>query len=395
MRASFARKCATRGDAAGLRDSAGIGVVTSYAMRNRHLRTNQMAGLFLPIVSTTMSANAWLAHGRARGELKLGLLPFLLEHAMLPGELRDVFLFDESLRSCVSAAAGTHHCIGGLLMSEDGNSYELTTLLRIEEFKTDSDCTWARLSCIGRCLISGMRRNTRHGYRVAVVSPCSDSGGAAAPVDNLRAVHGKVASQRRQLKQALLGKSKFDSGTWESVGRADLGMVGREVNLGRSSVDSRERIYVGADKGRAPFGVYESYESFEESGVLCEHVYLGQPWERPNALGCCYFDARDLGELDDEENGADLSDLLATRQTALVGEEPHSGRGLLDAVGNVWGVAREEEAQIQLLSFAATATLGPLDRVRALMMTDTTQRLDFAQEKLREQQSLLADLLLV
>ena len=28
--------------------------------------------------------------------------------------------------------------------------------------------------------------------------------------------------------------------------------------------------------------------------MLCEHVYVGLPWERPTAMGCCYFHARDV-----------------------------------------------------------------------------------------------------
>ena len=32
----------------------------------------------------------------------------------------------------------------------------------------------------------------------------------------------------------------------------------------------------------------------QETGVLCEHVYVGLPWERPTAMGCCYFHARDV-----------------------------------------------------------------------------------------------------
>ena len=56
---------------------------------------------------TAMSAkNAWAEH-RPQGEFKAGLLPFLLEHAMMPGETRDVFLFDESLQQCICAAAAT------------------------------------------------------------------------------------------------------------------------------------------------------------------------------------------------------------------------------------------------------------------------------------------------
>ena len=356
----------------------------------------------LPSAAFALSANAWLAHGRAQGELKLGLLPFLLEHAMLPGETRDVFLFDDSLKECVSSAAATHKCVGGLMMNMDGSHFELLTLLRIDALRPDSDCTWVRLSCTGRCLINELRKKKRHGYRVAVVSPCGDdSSGAAVPVpDELRAVHGQVASQRRQLKQTLLGESRFDAGTWETVGRDVPSNLGRDGSAGGNGA-----LFVGADKCRAPFGVYESYESFEESGVLCEHVYVGQQWERPHALGCCYFNARDLGELDDEENGAELPELLATRRKVLVGptidesrdddgaEDGRRAAGLADAVGEAWGVASEDEAHLQLLSFAAAATLGPLDRAQALMLTDTERRLEFARGQLCEQQRLLTELL--
>ena len=68
-----------------------------------------------------------------------------------------------------------------------------------------------------------------------------------------------------------------------------------------------------------------------------------------------------------------------------------AGVGLLGAVGDVWGVDNEETASLQLVSFAAAATLGPLDRARAMMMKDTTQRLEFAREMLSEQQGLLTE----
>ena len=56
-------------------------------------------------------------------------------------------------------------------------------------------------------------------------------------------------------------------------------------------------------------------------------------------------------------------------------------------------MASEDAAQLQLVSFAAAATLGPMDRVEALMMDETARRLEFARARLREQQSLLSELL--
>ena len=356
-----------------------------------------MALLLASPLTTAWSANAWIAQGRAQGELKLPLLPFLLEHAMLPGETREIFVFDESLRACVTAAAAKYdNCIGGLLMNEGGRHYELVNLLSIHEVKVSSECTWVQLSCTGRCLASSLRKNKRYGYRVAVVTLYSDADDAVPGIDSLRALHGQVASQRRQLRQELVGDDQYDGGTWEALSREAQGP--REAQL-----DVAPGIYVGQDQGRAPFGVYESYEAYEETGVLSDHVYVGQVWERPNALGCCFFSCRDLGELDDEENGAELDELAARRRAVLTserGSDAHDesgdgteGLGLLEAVGEAWNVRSEEQAQNVLLSFAAAATLSPMDRAQALMMRDTSQRLEFARDELANQQTLLTHLL--
>ena len=165
---------------------------------------------------------------------------------------------------------------------------------------------------------------------------------------------------------------------------------------------------------------------------MCEHVYIGRPWERPHALGCCYFNARDLGELDDEENGSALDALIERRQAVLTSSTStgtlsgttsrsgttsssscpdarcsrvtaESGPGptlldatsptLLDATSDLWQVHSEEQAERQLLSFAAAATLGPADRMQALTMSKTVQRLDFVLAELHEQRNLLTSLL--
>ena len=149
---------------------------------------------------------------------------------------------------------------------------------------------------------------------------------------------------------------------------------------------------------------------------MCEHVYLGEPWEWPGRLGTCYFSPRDPGELDDDENGRELLQLIVTRRTALLNDAgssigsspsllvdstappldaPGSVRddALFDAVRDVWGVTSKEQAQLQLLSFAAAATLSPMERAQALMMQDTMQRLEFARDLLGGQQRLLSELL--
>ena len=275
-------------------------------------------------------------------------------------------------------------------MAGNGGHLELTTLLRIDDVKPEDGCMWVRLACMGRCLIGSVRRNKRHGYRVAVVSPYSDGDRVSASIDRLRAVHTQVAAQRRKLKADLVDAAMFDGGTWEALSRDTLR---REALLERRETGANPNIFVGPDKARAPFGIYESYEVFEESGELSDHVYVGQPWERPAALGCCYFSARDLGELDDEENGAELSALVARRRAVLTGPATESeGGALLHAVGDIWGVQSEEHAETQLLSFGAAATLSPSDRVQALMTNETAARLELAYGGLEGQRGLLTDM---
>ena len=63
------------------------------------------------------------------------------------------------------------------------------------------------------------------------------------------------------------------------------------------------------------------------------------------------------------------------------------------ALGEVWGAASAEAFEVQLLSFALTATLGPEDRTAALLCTDTTERLRLARERLGEQHRLIEPLL--
>ena len=195
---------------------------------------------------------------------------------------------------------------------------------------------------------------------------------------------------------------------------------------------------VGADKRRAPFGVFFS-DGLDEDDLFYEEdvdglfdmvaeeeecIYVGQAWEHPNAMGTCYYNCRDLGELDDVENGSTLEQLMARRAAALTasmgrrapdhgndeaissssssssssnssggGDDVPAAAMPLDALAEVWQILDDDEAQLQLLSFAATATLSPLDRVRALAMKGMPQRLRYALEALGEQEEILSQAL--
>lgn len=386
--------------------------------------------LLIPAAAAALSTT--LLGGFAPGKLKLGLLPFLLDqeeaHVLLPGEALNVFLFEDSLQACISAAAVSEKCVGGLLMNEEGRPHEIVMLLRIEEFRADAFCTWVRLVCIGRCSLSGaVRRHEQHGYRVATISPFCDSVDAplsmtvSMTTQAVRIMHEDVASQRRRL--ALIMRQQAEEMPMCSLDSLDTDQAdSKQVNSGVYSLPKSEYIYVGPDKRSTPFGIYDSFESLdddslnEEEGELCEHVYLGEPWEWPGRLGTCYFSPRDPGELDDDENGRELLQLIVTRRTALLNDAgssigsspsllvdstappldaPGSVRddALFDAVRDVWGVTSKEQAQLQLLSFAAAATLSPMERAQALMMQDTMQRLEFARDLLGGQQRLLSELL--
>jgi len=386
--------------------------------------------LLIPAAAAALSTT--LLGGFAPGKLKLGLLPFLLDqeeaHVLLPGEALNVFLFEDSLQACISAAAVSEKCVGGLLMNEEGRPHEIVMLLRIEEFRADAFCTWVRLVCIGRCSLRGaVRRHEQHGYRVATISPFCDSVDASLSMtvsmttQAVRIVHEDVASQRRRL--ALIMRQQAEEMPMCSLDSLDTDQAdSKQVNSDVYSLPKSEYIYVGPDKRSTPFGIYDSYESLndeslnEEEGELCEHVYLGEPWEWPGRLGTCYFSPRDPGELDDDENGRELLQLIVTRRTALLNDAgssigsspsllvdstappldaPGSVRddALFDAVRDVWGVTSKEQAQLQLLSFAAAATLSPMERAQALMMQDTMQRLEFARDLLGGQQRLLSELL--
>ena len=61
-------------------------------------------------------------------------------------------------------------------------------------------------------------------------------------------------------------------------------------------------------------------------------------------------------------------------------------------MGELWEAGgSEEEIEYQLLSWAAAATLSPTDRVEALMMRSTSERIAFSLDALREQQAFLSD----
>jgi len=77
------------------------------------------------------------------------------------------------------------------------------------------------------------------------------------------------------------------------------------------------------------------------------------------------------------------------------GQDAPPRESLLAAVASGWGVESEEEAQRQLLSFSASATLSPSARAQALGMRSGAERLAAATAVLKEQQRRLSALLVL
>jgi hypothetical protein len=169
------------------------------------------------------------------------------------------------------------------------------------------------------------------------------------------------------------------------------------------------------------FAYKENDDDYEDDLLAAECIFVGHAWDRPQQFGTCFYHCRDHGELDDEESGLDLDELLATRKEALWravtmrdGQESRAptesaaaaatagaagvaaGAAVAPSVlGQLWDEPDEGRAARTLLSFAAAATLGPLERLEALLMTDASSRLQFALEKLTEQQETLASMLVL
>jgi len=114
-----------------------------------------------------MSATQWLD----TGNYELNLLPFGLQEGLLPGETKQVHLFEARfLELFVEAEAKHDSCVGMLLFTPSGNAAAITSLLEIEESRRQDVGVWARLRCVGRVKLLDVNQTDR-GYPKAKV-PC-------------------------------------------------------------------------------------------------------------------------------------------------------------------------------------------------------------------------------
>ena len=108
------------------------------------------------------------------GGNELGLLPFSLEEALLPGETKQVHLFEARFIQLFSESAAKHHdCLGALYFAPGNNVLSVTSLLEVEEFQKKEFGVWARLKCVGRVRIQELEK-TEFDYVQAQVEIYND-----------------------------------------------------------------------------------------------------------------------------------------------------------------------------------------------------------------------------
>ena len=340
------------------------------SLASRSLWSTLAISILLPCAHA-LSSTAWLNTGNRQ----LGLLPCTLDDTLQPGEKRDVFVFEDRHCACIANAAATNGCLGMLyLTEEEGEPTEFSSLLEIESFKADQLGTWARLKCVGRCLLKDVGRSME-GYYTARVELYADTGADASDeaIASVRKLHATTAAQRKEL-YTILASYDFDEPAVS------------------------EYIHVSPYRSDAPFGIFEGADDDDalddDEEEVEDYVFVGLDFERPTTFGTTYFSCRDHGELDDDESGADIDELVATRRAVLTASHDSDGeQELLDAVRDVWLVESAAAAERQLISLAAIASLGPPERAEGLLMRSSSERLEFAAEALAAQRSHLASLL--
>ena len=179
-----------------------------------------------------MGAAEWLAAG---SPLELGFLPFPLDQALLPGETRQVHLYEARFITLFSEAASKHHdCLGAVLFTPQGNVASVTSLLEIEEFRTGAEeiGVWANLKCVGRVKLKELE-TTEFDYLSGGVElftdslPTEERAEDDAAAAELRELHASVREMEERLTKAGEGAAVA-----EATGREARVEWGHEVRDG-------------------------------------------------------------------------------------------------------------------------------------------------------------------
>ena len=139
-----------------------------------------------PRLAAGLAASSWVRTGRApSSSYSLGLLPFPLEEGLLPGETKQVHLFEARFIQLFAEATEKHDgCVGAMLFSPNGNVASVTTLLEIEEYKKQEFGVWAKLKCVGRVRLTEVKQ-TDFEYVMATCEPFFDEEESTSAIPSL------------------------------------------------------------------------------------------------------------------------------------------------------------------------------------------------------------------
>ena len=297
----------------------------------------------IALSAAALPARTWVKPSAdSTADLRLGLLPFPLDECLLPGETKQVHLFEARFIQLFADAASQHSsCIGQLLFTEDGNIASISTLLEVEEYKKEEYGVWARLKCVGRVRLLDLKQ-TDYQYTLGTVSLFHDG------------VLGPPAAANADSAAAAAAASS----------EPDLETRVREVHA--STVDMARRL--------------KNAEESEQGDDSDGRVEWGH-------------ELRDVeGELT-----LSLNDMLAARRQVLTSCGPDAAPlpTLSEGLSQVWEASSEAEAESMLLSFAACATLSGPERWSALSMSSATDRLNHALKALEARQQRFAAMLVL
>uniref|UniRef100_A0A7S4C4Z2 Lon N-terminal domain-containing protein n=1 Tax=Chrysotila carterae TaxID=13221 RepID=A0A7S4C4Z2_CHRCT len=345
----------------------------------------------------TLSATEWLAastagstvpettsleafRNEAESGQKLGLLPFGVADAMLPGETKQVHLYEARFTHLFESATRNHGCLGQLLVTRDSGVAAVTSLLEVEESRRQDIGVWAQLKCVARVRLTSLEE-TEYDYLVGEVEMVTDARNSAQPNTPTPAV--------------LKGAKKRND---------DVGDLDPAQEIGRET-DSEADNEVGLeDENEEELEAEHAAEQLRETHRSCRRL----------ALACKQLADEDAGA-DERTQGPDeqlteivqwghearrealpfesaLDEIVALRRDAILSRGPDAApaSSLIEQVRTLWGVDTEAQAERQLLSFAATGFLSPVERAEALGMRDTVQRLQHVLTALRENERRLA-----
>lgn len=252
----------------------------------------------------------------------LNLLPFSLDDLLLPGETKQVHLYEARfLELFTQAEKSDHGCVGQLLILPNGGVVANTALLEIEESRKQDIGVWARLRCVGRVEIEELEP-TDYDYYRATVKLITDSPSEPVGVETLNECMEAHASCHE-----LVAKLEVARGSSDAAGSEE----GDELPLD-------ERVEWG----------HEGSASSDFSTPLPK--------------------------------------LLETRRDMLCsrGLDAPAASGLDYPMQKLWGAQTESEAEAMLLSFSASSYLSPKERAVALGETDTLERVQRATATFRE-----------